>query len=298
LPKGNAPATGEEKPQTYENPILTMKMWVPIIPSDRNTIEGVFPESFYNLGGNRDFSDAYREIDLLPNVLVEITDDYESYDEYVEWGHRSLLNQMYLHLFQAEYEGPIEVTTKEQDNRYVQSNLVDCEVDGMKLFFASGWPKSYIGGANKLSFALQQTAIYEIAQRYEDLFCPICGSCEQFATHDNSEQFTKQYLNDLLETPNVVYESVWREKVEKMADIVCSDLLTGSVKAKATIRVYWYSEWGFQESSPWFDASSAYYGEEYGSEKQLCEDIESMGIRYYPHFTVELIDYWQVVEEE
>jgi len=102
----------------------------------------------------------------------------------------------------------------------------------------------------------------------------------------------------LLETPNVVYESVWREKVEKMADIVCSDLLTGSVKAKATIRVYWYSEWGFQESSPWFDASSAYYGEEYGSEKQLCEDIESMGIRYYPHFTVELIDYWQVVEEE
>jgi len=82
IPKVNAPATGEEKPQTYENPILTMKMWVPL---DKEEIEGFSAESYNLLGREgRDFSDAFREIELLPDNLVVVSHDYNNYDEYAE----------------------------------------------------------------------------------------------------------------------------------------------------------------------------------------------------------------------
>ena len=280
IPKVNAPATGEEKPQTYENPILTMKMWVPL---DKEEIEGFSRESYNLLGReDRDFSDAFREIELLPDNLVVITADYENYDEY-----DNVFFRMANLFFQAEYQGPMEITAKKYEALESLPCIFDCEVEGMELLSMSDWPISYIGGANKLSFTLQtynvQNALWYNNNRLDEY--KQCG------------QFTKQYLNDLLDTPNIVYEGVWRVKVENVANVVCSDLLTGSVQAKATIRIYWYTEW-YCQNSPWFDSSSSFYGEEYGKEKQLCEDIEGMGIEYYPHYTIELTDYWQVVEEE
>ena len=182
----------------------------------------------------------------------------------------------------------MEVTAQIYGDFESPPSIFDCEVEGMELLSMSDWPASYIGGANKLSFTLQ-TLIALKAQWYDDI--------NLYHDYKQSGQFTKQYLNDLLDTPNTVYEGVWREKVETVANVVCSDLLTGSEQARATIRIYWYTEWYYQ-NSPWFDTSSSFYGEEYGKEKQLCKDIEGMGIEYYPHYTIELTDYWQVIEEE
>jgi len=278
MPQGNAPATGDEV-QTYADPILRIHIWVPnyvttleILPKDK--VVG-------HSGVVGDFSQYYATKELFFDDRYIMRCSCKSYDEYLK--SKLFVREHDSILFDVSCDGPIVIQEKQYPT-FSYSTLHNVETEQLSIMVFFDETVSEIKGTDQVSF----TMINSVWWGYEDI------------AHDFKDeygQWSQEFLNELLETPIDRYREIYRTRYENTLYITATDFSTNTVRASATIRFVAYGNWELL-NLPDIDSSSPYFGMEDGKERQFYDDMGGNAEILLPYYEFEIIDYWQVVEEE
>jgi len=277
MPKVNAPDTGKEV-QSYADPILRVNIWV---PNYVTTLEILPTNKWIGYSETRgDLSEYYSKRELFYGDRYVMQCPCNNYEEYLK-GKRLVHNHDYI-MLEVMCEGPIVVQEKQYYD-FEGGSLHKAKTEQFSIIDVDHLPIQEIKGTDHVSFTLFTHGWWD----YERL--PI-----DYKIGDG--QFSQEFLNDLLETPIDRYREVYRTRYENTLYITATDFTTNTVRASATIHFVSHGDWELY--LPDIDSSSPYFGMEDGKERQFYDDMGGNAEILLPYYEFEIIDYWQVVEEE
>lgn len=274
----------ESEAETVSEPILSIRFWVPYGGVPRELVEmhqwngrvvGYYDGIFY-------------EDELQTNETIIVRPQYATVDEFLSYETIAEPNMI---MMTCEYDGPINTVIDTEYNDYLAFRFFPFEAEGLQLIkpcfqtVSSNEPLNHeftkvLNQSNCL-----QTGISMVCDP-EELFYGMTNAIEQAFC-------SREYLNDVLETPIPEFYEIWRIKDEVTVIISAIDFKTQQVCAKAEVKITWHGSWECLTALDHItkDETSPYYKKPHGAVHYLYNNI---GLENCPYYTIEMVDYWQV----
>ena len=281
------PVGGDEsEAETVSDPILSIRFWVPYGGVPRELVE------MHDWGGHVAgvYDNIFYEEELQANETIVVRPRYASVDELLTYNSIAKPHRI---LMTCEYDGSIKATVKaEQGNDYAGC-LFPFKAEGLHLIEPSMYSSS--GHTNVIcrnewsQTHCLQTSIQIICD-YDSSFIDMSNPyCREFCSYES--------LKDIVNTSIPEAYEIERLKYEVTVIITAMDFKTQQINARAEVKITWHSSWDYWPALEHItkDETSPYYKKPNGAVHYLYDNI---GLENCPYYTIEMVDYWQVVEEE
>jgi len=283
------PVGGDESEvETVSEPILSIRFWVPYGGVPRELVE------MHDWGGHVAgvYDNIFYEDELQVNETIVVRPQYASVDELLTYNNIAKPHRI---LMTCEYDGPIKATVKASQGNNYAGCLYPFKAEGLHLIepcynrsisdspvsrdFLNEWTQTHC----------LQTGI-QLVCRYDSSFIDMTKPfCREFCSYER--------LNDVVETSMPEAYEIERLKYEVTVIITAIDFNTQQINARAEVKITWHSSWAYLPALEYItkDETSPYYKKPRGAVHYLYDNI---GLENCPYYTIEMVDYWQVVEEE